>query len=530
MFYIIGGYIHMMKKHKITYRITALVIVFILVLCDADIPVKASGPNIPYNINFSLGNNGSEIRFNWLSPDYNKPEVQITKSSNVKNDNFPNNSVIYGTVNAASAAPGIKDNPDSTDKLTGEYVNKVVVSGLAPSTRYTYRVGDGTTWSKTYTFTTGDPQSGFSFAAFGDPQIGDFDNNISSPTPHKSISDDQAGWADTLKKVTERYPSINFFLVLGDQINEYDDLATQQKQYFSFFNPDTNKNYLQNHPLVTIEGNHDHSMGKYYSCHFNLPNLSSLGQTNNNNVNNGDGDYWFIYGNVLFMILDGNAPNDMAAHDEFMKQAVSANPNVKWKIAAWHQSAYSVAGGSDNSTMFIRQNWSKLMDKYGIDVVFQGHDHCYTRTYQMFGDLPMDAALKSTVTNPKGTVYFTLDSSSGSKYYTYATSVKFAFNAFSWQQYVPTYSYITIDATHFKITTFRTDTGDAIDTYSITKSALSQTNAPITQQSNSSALLKKENGNYGFRNFNLVSVAVIAGVLLLIGAAIALIAVKKKKY
>lgn len=97
---------------------------------------------------------------------------------------------------------------------------------------------------------------------------------------------------------------------------------------------------------MTIEGNHDHSMGKYYSCHFNPSNLSSLGQTKNNNVNNGDGDYWFIYGNVLFMILDGNAPNDIAAHDEFMKQAVSANPNVKWEIAAWHQSAYSVAGGS----------------------------------------------------------------------------------------------------------------------------------------------------------------------------------------
>lgn len=148
----------------------------------------------------------------------------------------------------------------------------------------------------------------------------------------------------------------------------------------------------------------------------------------------------------------------------------------------------------------------------------------------MFEDLLMDAALKSTVTNPKDTVYFTLDSSSGSKYYTYATSVKFAFNALSWQQYVPTYSYIAIDDTHFKITTYSTDTGDAIDTYSITKNALSQTNAPIAQQSNSSVTLKKENGIYGFGNFNLVSVAVIAVVLLLSGAAIALIAAKNRKY
>ncbi|MFA6941659.1 MAG: metallophosphoesterase family protein [Clostridiaceae bacterium] len=519
-----------MKKHRIVYRIAALVFVFMLVLCAADIPVKASGTNIPYDVNFSLGNDGSEIRFNWLSPDNNRPEVQITKSSNMKDGKFGTGSAVYGTVNAVSAAPGIKDYPDSTEKPTGEYADKVVVSGLAPSTRYTYRVGDGTTWSKTYTFTTGAPGSGFSFAAFGDLQIGDFDNNISSPTPHKSISDDQAGWADTLKKVTTKYPSINFFLVLGDQINEYDNLVKQQEQYVSFFNPDPNNNYLQNYPLVTIEGNHDHSMGKYYSCHFNPPNLSTLGQTENNNVKNGDGDYWFIYHNVLFMILDANAPNDTAAHDQFMKQAVAANPNVKWKIAAWHQSAYSAAGGSDNSTLFIRQNWSKLMDKYGVDVVFQGHDHCYTRTYQMLGDLPVDTTLKNTVTNPKGTVYFTLDSSSGSKYYTYASSVKLAFNAVSWQQYVPTYSYITIDDTHFKITTFRTDTGDSIDTYSITKTGLSQTHFPITQQTNSSATPKNETGDQRFGHLSPVSVVVITGVILLICAAAALFTVKKRKY
>lgn len=512
----------MMKKYRNAYRIAALVTVFMLLLCAADIPVKASDSNIPYNVNFSLGNDSSEIRFNWLSPDNSKPEVQIAKSSNMKNGNFPNNSVVYGTIIEVSAAPGIKDNPDSKEKLTGEYANRAVVSGLAPSTRYTYRVGNGTTWSRTYTFTTGALQSGFSFAAFGDPQIGDFDNNISSPTPHKSISDDQAGWADTLKKVTTKYPSINFFLVLGDQINEYDNLIEQQKQYISFFNPDTNSNYLQSYPLVTIEGNHDHSMGKYYSFHFNPPNLSALGQTKDNNGNNGDGDYWFKYGNVLFMMLNGNAPDDIAVHDEFMKQAVSANPNVKWKIASWHQSAYSVAGGSDNSTLFIRQNWSKLMDKYGVDVVFQGHDHCYTRTYQMLGNSPTDTTLKNAVTNPKGTVYFTLDSSSGSKYYTYASSVKFAFNAVSWQQYVPTYSYITIDDTHFKITTFRTDTGKSIDTYSITKTCLTQRN--------SQAVSKNQAGNHSFGYLKPVSEEVIPGIILLIGTIILMIALKRRKH
>jgi len=86
------------------------------------------------------------------------------------------------------------------------------------------------------------------------------------------------------------------------------------------------------------------------------------------------------------------------------------------------------------------------MDKYGVDVVLQqGHDHYYTRTAQMLGGNVIDPttgtpetlkdntssipgttntnatfgtkAYPASVTNPKGTVYFTLDSGTGSKYY-----------------------------------------------------------------------------------------------------------------
>ena len=55
-------------------------------------------------------------------------------------------------------------------------------------------------------------------------------------------------------------------------------------------------------------------MGKYYSYHYDQPNLSTLGQTKTNGVNDNNGDYWYRYGNTLFMSLEGNNFYDVSAH------------------------------------------------------------------------------------------------------------------------------------------------------------------------------------------------------------------------
>ncbi len=241
-----------------------------------------------------------------------------------------------------------------------------------------------------------------------------------------------------------------------------------------FLNPDSDRNYMQEYQLAAFEGNHDHQMGRYFSFHYNLPNVSELGQTSNNNSLNNDGDYWFTYGPALFMILEGNNFYDTAAHSQFIEKALSANKGVKWTIVAFHQAPYSEANHAaankpDDDVMFMRQNWTKMMDTYHIDVVMNGHDHYYTRTWQMYSGMPVDTVKTDTVTNPKGTVYITLDSGTGSKYYKYNTSADHSFSAVGWQNNQPTYSYITMTGSQFKITTYETDTGSIIDTYTINK-------------------------------------------------------------
>lgn len=441
---------------------------------------SAASANPPYDINIGIGSSETEVRFNWMSASSATGELQIAKTSDMKDGSFPAGSTEYAATYEATATEGVLDNPTNTDhavsafqdesgaNLQDEYSNKVTAGGLSANTSYTYRVGDGTAWSKNYTFTTGTAANGFSFAAFGDPQMGASGN----------LANDTAGWANTLKKVSSKFPALNFLFTMGDEVNNYDHLYTQQKEYVSFFNPDSSADYLQTHILAAYSGNHDFQMGKYYSFHYNLPNLSTLGQTKTNNVEDNNGDYWFTYGNTLFMVLEGNNFYDVSAHDEFMKEAAAANPHAKWKVVSFHQAPYSEANHdgattSDDDVMFMRNNWTKLMDKYGVDVVLNGHDHYYTRSYQMYGGMPVDTTKTNQVTNPKGTVYLTLDSGSGSKYYKYNTTADHSFSAFGWQNNEPTYTYVNVTNDAFTLTTYTADTDTQIDTYTITKTGSS---------------------------------------------------------
>nr|WP_319490014.1 metallophosphoesterase family protein [uncultured Caproiciproducens sp.] len=488
----------------------------------------AESTGTPYNIDLGIGSSEAEVRICWQSSSSAAGQLQISKTSDMKNADFPENSTKQAITEKATATEGVLDNASNTDHavssftdvggaaLQDEYSSKVAVGGLSADTSYTYRVGDGTTWSPSYTFQTGSTANGFTFAAFGDPQIGASGN----------IENDKAGWANTLSKVYSKFPSLNFLFSMGDQVNDYDHLYTQQKEYNAFFNPTSSTNYLQTHVLAAFCGNHDFQMGKYYSYHYDQPNLSTLGQTKTNGVDDNNGDYWYRYGNTLFMSLEANNFYDVSAHDAFMKQAIAANPNVKWKVAAYHQAPYSEANHdgattSDDDVLFMRKNWTKLMDKYGVDVVLNGHDHYYTRSLQMYGGSPVNTVKANAVTNPKGTVYFTLDSGSGSKYYKYNTTQDHSFSAFGWQNNVPTYSYVKVTDNTFALTTYATNSDNPIDTYTITKAKVAP--AAQTGATSAAAVSGPKTGDNSGSTYLIFAIAACAFLI----AAGCFIAIKK---
>jgi predicted phosphodiesterase len=106
-------------------------------------------------------------------------------------------------------------------------------------------------------------------------------------------------------------------------------------------------------------GNHDSQADQFYKP-FNM---------------DGQRYYTFSRANVRFFVLDSNAmdPKQLAWIENALK-----NSHDEWKICYFHHPLYS-DGGRHGSEVDLRVVLEPLFVKYGVDVVFSGHDHVYER-------------------------------------------------------------------------------------------------------------------------------------------------------
>ena len=403
---------------------------------NASAPVTVTVPAfIDYtakDITLQLGADESKLNFTWYSGSAAAAQVQIAPKSAMTGDDFP----------AASAHTF-----SGTAVASGSFTsNEAAATGLATSTEYVYRVGDGTNFSGVYSFKTQDSSNGYNALLVGDPQIGSSGDEVG----------DTAGWQNTLTTALTRFPETSFILSAGDQVEK----NSSESQYDGFFSPEE----LRSMPLVPAIGNHDN--GALYAYHFNSPNESTeFGKTD------AGGDYSFVYGNTLYMVLNSNNAS-ITSHETFIEQAIEeAGDNIVWKVVMFHHSIYSSASHSDDNDIVAGRNaFYPVFDKYDIDVVLMGHDHCYTRTRIMKGGQSVTDGTENSVKNPDGILYITANSGSGSKYYDFK-EVDTAWRAVRWQGKEPSYSNIEVTDSSFKITTFKSGDNSVIDTYTILKEA-----------------------------------------------------------
>lgn len=346
---------------------------------------------------------------------------------------------------------------------TGYYVNHVDLSGLEPSTKYTYTISVGEKTSKEYTYET--PAFGsdsFSFAAVGDPQL-----------YYSSLDKNVEGWTKTVNEVLSDGTDYSFLFSLGDQINEYyaadgSNLDKVEAEYSGFFNNES----LSSIALATLVGNHDNGNNStLYTEHFQMPGVTAYGQNKE-----GDGDYSFTYGGVQFMVL--NTSNlSIADHKAFLEETLKKNPDANWNVVCFHKSMYSVASHvTEEDIVQLRTGLSPIFKELGIDVVLQGHDHVYARSYIMGGEDGMTADVQKNADGtaltdiyaPDGVQYVTLNSGSGSKFYK-ITNEAFTYTAVQNQEKVPNYSKVSVTPDTFSVTTYRTSDQSVVDTFTLHK-------------------------------------------------------------
>lgn len=367
-------------------------------------PAMADDTTVITGVILGVGADESQRIVTWYSSTDTAQVVELVPSEAIVDGVFP------------SDVPSIAATGAANTSTTG-YNRHAVLTGLSANTSYSYRVGTDGAWSSVYSFKTQSFEGDFDFLFFGDPQIGSSGD----------VAKDQAGWQDTLAVATAANPNAELLVSGGDQVES----AGNETQWTAFLAPDQ----LRQYPWVATIGNHDVG-SKSYEQHMFTPNTDyspALYANGNPTSNTSGGDYWFIYKDVLFIDLNSSSyvttsgGGGDAAHVAYVTDVINAHgADAKYTVLVYHHSIYSSASHAKDSDNKIRRvDFPTTFSNLGVDLVLQGHDHVYTRSYEIKNGAKANAdeqpGQSDVFVGPGGVIYMTANSASGSKYYNMTT-------------------------------------------------------------------------------------------------------------
>lgn len=293
---------------------------------------------------------------------------------------------------------------------------------LKPDTRYSYRVGDGTTWSEWFDFKTASAEpKPFTFIYFGDAQ-----NDVKSM------------WSRVIRQAQRDAPYADFMLHAGDLINRAEVDAEWADWFYA-------GGWLHSTiPSIATPGNHEYASGK----------LSRLWQPQFQYPRNGvpgleDTNYYIDFQGTRIISLNSNEHTEEQA---VWLDKTLTETKAHWTILTFHHPMYSTAKGRDN--VKLRDLWLPIILKHKVDLVLQGHDHSYGRM-----NLP------SGTNEKKGVTHFVV-SVSGPKMYELGDDAKTRMT--NPAENTQLYQIITVTPTMLKYRA-HTATGKVYDEFTVEK-------------------------------------------------------------
>jgi len=254
--------------------------------------------------------------------------------------------VRYGESNVVAATTNIYD---------GKYWHSATITGLTPDTTYYYRIytagHDLTSWPE-ITFTSAPESHQFSFVVLGD---GRPDDRSSPPS--------QAA-RDVAAQIAQH--SFDLALHTGDIVHsggvcsgENSSWNQYIRSYFDVYRESTGGT-----PFYPSIGNHELGGG-------------SCGYWGYTDVFAREAYYSFDWGNAHFVALD-TSQSYRPGSPQYEWLVSDLQTDSPWKFVFFHYPAYS--SGYHGSTSDVQKHLVPLFEAYGVDVVFNGHDHIYERT------------------------------------------------------------------------------------------------------------------------------------------------------
>ncbi len=238
--------------------------------------------------------------------------------------------------------------------------HRVAVDRLEPDTTYLYSPGDGSKggWGPWRAVKTApSPARDLGFLYLGDAQTG------------------LERWGKLLRAAYRRHPNIDFLLIAGDLV----DRGNERTNWDHFFLRAAD--VFDRVPLMPCVGNHEYlDMGpRLYRAFFELPKNGPAGI-------DPELVYQFECGDAFFAMLDSTmAVSDLgqARRQAEWLDAALGQTRATWKLVIFHHPVYPSHPWRD--TPNLREIWVPVFDRHHVDLVLQGHDHAYLRTYPLRG-------------------------------------------------------------------------------------------------------------------------------------------------
>ncbi|MHA1846630.1 MAG: purple acid phosphatase family protein [Promethearchaeota archaeon] len=271
-----------------------------------------------------------------------------------------------------------KKSTGSLQAVDSGYIHVVELKDLSPDTTYFYKAGGGSGNSTIFNFTTApSPRArGVHFVALGDTR--------SNRIRRRIVAD------MVLKNGSLNYSTdVELVINTGDIVSSGDD-----QDLWDSYSQDVQP--LASHvPIMYVPGNHEiRGLSSEYPKQFVEPK------------NGNEGWYYsFNWGPVHFTAVDVETHDiplvdamDLHWLEEDLRRAELDN-SVVWKVVWFHEPMF--VSFSHDSRVDLRASLGAILDKYHVDLVFNGHCHAYQRNYPVSHDMKINSTNDPYYINPQ---------------------------------------------------------------------------------------------------------------------------------
>jgi len=279
--------------------------------------------------------------------------------------------------------------------------HEIKLTGLVPRTKYFYTIGS------TSSVYQGDPNNYFETTPIPGT-IGKYRFGVLGDCGTNSAF--QGNVRDQLTAYLENN-YMNALLLLGDNAYSQGKDPEYQSNFFNHYKD----NFLKKYPVFPTPGNHDYANDDpnrqidhkipYYDI-FTMPVNGESGGVASEN----EAYYSYDYGNVHFLSLDSYGKEDrstrlydtLGKQVQWIKADLAANKNKGWVVAYWHHPPFSLGsrnGETENDMIKIRENFIRILERNGVDLILCGHSHVYERTRLIQGFYNYSGSFNNAVHN-----------------------------------------------------------------------------------------------------------------------------------